>query len=316
MVSGVTFELNTLLSAQGGVATSADLRALGLTRDDVRRLVAEKTLIRLRRGTFIDGRTWTRAKPWERHALRGRAVQRATRDNPSLAVSHHSALALVDVALHGVDDKVHLVTTHGGQSRPGDVLVVHAGIPHAFVRQDAEGRRSVTPAMACLQVAATFGVEAGLVSTESALRQSLCSGDDLAEALRALGPVIGCRSSRRVVELAGSLSESAGESRCRWVFLALGLPAPVQQASIIDHTGRQVGRVDFLFAEQRVIVEFDGLGKYGDIRDVHAEKVREDELRALGYQVVRLTWAELARPDVVGYKIHAAFALARARQGA
>ncbi len=47
-----------------------------------------------------------------------------------------------------------------------------------------------------------------------------------------------------------------------------------------------------------MIVEFDGAVKYGDCGPdtLIAEKVREDRLRDLGYQVVRVCWADLARP--------------------
>lgn len=316
MVSVVNNVLRTLLTSQVGVASAADLHNLGLARVDVRRLVAGGDLVRIRRGAFVDGRAWRAAAPWERHGLRARAVQRTLGGTSPLALSHHSALVLDDVAVHGVDDRVHMVRTDGGRSRPGDVLTVHAGVPESFVQVHPDHGRAVVPALACLQVAAAFGAEAGLVATESALRKKRCSRDELVPALEAMGFVVGCRSARRVVELARPLSESAGESRCRWVFLSLGLPAPTQQAWIYDRGGVALGRVDFLFEEQRVVVEFDGRAKYAGIADVQREKAREDAMRALGYEVVRLTWADLAKPEVVGFKIHAAFARARSRRSA
>lgn len=69
-------------------------------------------------------------------------------------------------------------------------------------------------------------------------------------------------------------------------------------------------RVDFLFRGQRTVVEFDGLAKYRTPHDLRAEKVREDRVRTLGYEVVRLTWADLARPAEVHARIVAAFARA------
>ena len=63
-----------------------------------------------------------------------------------------------------------------------------------------------------------------------------------------------------------------------------------------------MGRVDFLFRAQRTIVEFDGLVKYGGADGRHAlieEKRREDQLRSLGYQVVRLIWRDLHDPSLV-----------------
>ena len=45
---------------------------------------------------------------------------------------------------------------------------------------------------------------------------------------------------------------------------------------------------------------------------LRAEKRREDALRALGDEVVRLTWDELANPRLVRHKILAAIARAEA----
>ena len=74
-------------------------------------------------------------------------------------------------------------------------------------------------------------------------------------------------------------------------------------------------RVDFLLGE-KVIVEFDGLMKYADAAGreaLAAEKQREDLLRSLGYEVVRLTWADLARPKRVEALIRSAMRRVEAR---
>jgi hypothetical protein len=112
--------------------------------------------------------------------------------------------------------------------------------------------------------AARFGVEAGLVSAEAALRCAATSPDALRTALEGLGAVTGGQRARRMVEVAAVLSESAGESRSRWLFIVLGPPDPQQQAEIRDRHGVLVARVAFLFGERRVVVEFDGMAKYTD----------------------------------------------------
>jgi len=45
-----------------------------------------------------------------------------------------------------------------------------------------------------------------------------------------------------------------------------------------------------------------------------AEKSREDRLRALGYEFVRLTWADLSRPATVERLMRLAVAQAAARR--
>ena len=54
--------------------------------------------------------------------------------------------------------------------------------------------------------------------------------------------------------------------------------------------------------------------KYTDPSALRREKVREDRLRELGYEVVRLTWADLDDPSLVARRLEAAFARARTRR--
>jgi very-short-patch-repair endonuclease len=93
------------------------------------------------------------------------------------------------------------------------------------------------------------------------------------------------------------------------------MPARWSQVRIVDGSGVVVARVDHL-VDERVVVEFDGLVKYAGAegRDaLAAEKAREDLLRSLGYEVVRLTWADLDRPQRVDALVRAARDRARAR---
>ena len=78
-----------------------------------------------------------------------------------------------------------------------------------------------------------------------------------------------------------------------------GFPPPVLQAELTASDGDFVARVDFLFPDERVVVEFDGETKYGDgpAEAVIAEKWREDRIRELGYIVVRVSWSDLAYRD-------------------
>lgn len=66
------------------------------------------------------------------------------------------------------------------------------------------------------------------------------------------------------MDLADARSESPGESRTRLLLGSLRLGTAVPQVEIRDAEGYLVGRVDFLYEQQRTIVEFDGLVKYGD----------------------------------------------------
>jgi very-short-patch-repair endonuclease len=95
--------------------------------------------------------------------------------------------------------------------------------------------------------------------------------------------------------------------------LAAGLPVR-SQVPIVQIGGAVLARVDFLVGGQ-VIVEFDGAVKYqtGDGTVLFQEKQREDRLRELGFEVVRVIWPELDQPGEVIGRVHAALARARTR---
>jgi len=110
-------------------------------------------------------------------------------------------------------------------------------------------------------------------------------------------------------------SESVGESRTRLVLVAAGLEVR-SQVKVVDR-GAILARVDLLVAG-RVVVEFDGAVKYADDasgRTLYTEKKREDRLRELGFEVVRVTWADLAHPEVVLQRVRAALVRAATRFG-
>ncbi|GAA5160800.1 type IV toxin-antitoxin system AbiEi family antitoxin domain-containing protein [Ornithinimicrobium tianjinense] len=322
--------VSTLLAAQHHVVTSDQLHGAGLTYENVVRLVDEGCLLRLRRSVYVDRDWWASSAPWDRHAVRARGYAMAlgataaaaaeetadavdARRAPGrLALSHHSALALQGAGLYGVDDLVHLCRIDGGRGHRSSGLMMHAPVrpEHTVV---VDGLRVVMPALACLQVAVLAGAEAGLVAADSLLRDGVVTREALTDArphlkARAAGPVVDL-----VLALADGRRESAGESRTAWLAHQLGLPPLVPQVVISEDDGSFVARVDFVVEGTRVVVEFDGMMKYTDPGTLAAEKLREDRLRELGYEVVRITWADLARPETVRRRIQAALDRAAAR---
>jgi very-short-patch-repair endonuclease len=91
------------------------------------------------------------------------------------------------------------------------------------------------------------------------------------------------------------------------------------QREIHGADGRLVARVDFLWPGQRTVGEFDGKIKYGRLLKpgqsldevLYDEKLREDALRDLGWQVVRWRWQDLHRHGVLRDRVLRAFARAR-----
>lgn len=296
------------LSAQGGLVTAIEAHSCGYTNVGLHRLVASGDLFRARSGCFVDGRLLHDAGPEKRHALTAGAVSRGYRQPH--AISHVSALVVLGLPLLNITaDVVHLTLTGPGRPRTLRGLRVHPELPDSVARQRHRDR-VVHPAIAIVQSAALAGVTAGVAAADAALHSGQVTKDELEIALRIarLGP--GRADARAALDLADGLAESPGESWARVLFVSLGLPKVEPQVVIRDRCGQFVGRVDFLFRAQRTIVEFDGLVKYAGAAGRQAlidEKRREDALRSLGYQMVRLTWRDLHNPALVKRLVREAF---------
>ncbi len=228
-----------------------------------------------------------------------------------MALSHHTALADLGLPLHETDPQmVHLTGRSGGRLGRRAGLWIHPSLA-APSFEKVGGVWRVRPAVAVVQTADVHGTDAGIVAADAALRSGAADREELQRALGVARLGRGRGDADLVVRCADGLSESPGESLARLLFIALGLPAPELQARVCAPEGLVVARVDFLFPEQRTIVEFDGAVKYEGADGRAAlvrEKRREDDLRALGYQVVRLTWSDLNQPHRVLDLLRAAFA--------
>lgn len=292
------------LASHGHLITTAELTRLGLDRNAVRRLVRSQQLERLRAGVLVGAAHWHELKPSQRHRVRAEAAL-ISKPAGTIALSHQSSLAMRDVPLFGVSDRTHTLLLHGARN--------HSTARHAFhvpVDKDQLGvcgeQWRVRDALAALQVADAYGVEAGPVSAD-ALAASGIQRAAFVEALKAGRFERGLARPRQVVELVDGRMESPGESRCRWLLQGLGFSEFEPQVTFRLDNGR-LARVDFYLRSQRTVIEFDGLVKYADNggNGLVAEKLREDGLRALGLEMVRLTWADLSRPAEVRAAIHAA----------
>ncbi|AMM30964.1 hypothetical protein SA2016_0263 [Sinomonas atrocyanea] len=118
----------------------------------------------------------------------------------------------------------------------------------------------------------------------------------------------------QVLDLASGASESVGESLSRALMWDLGFEMPELQVWIVKD-GRRIARVDYRWAQIRLVGEFDGLQKYlrsqklsgkSASQVVVEEKLREDEIRSTGERVVRWVWADLLEPARFAAILHRA----------
>jgi very-short-patch-repair endonuclease len=174
---------------------------------------------------------------------------------------------------------------------------------------------TVTPALAVVQHGLSAGAVAALVAADGVLHRGIATSADLRAATDL---VTGHPHSVGIADLlrgADGRHESPGETRLAYALRLQGVAATPQVAI---PGSRAV--VDFLLDEAPVVIEFDGRVKYGRDADepdpfghrrsreqvVWDEKRREDRLRELGYEVVRVIWSDLDSPRELAARIRRA----------
>ncbi|WP_350277180.1 type IV toxin-antitoxin system AbiEi family antitoxin domain-containing protein [Kribbella sp. HUAS MG21] len=308
--------LKVIADNQGGVFSRAQALASGYTPDQVVACLRAGYWVRLRRGQYAENVDVSHLPPWERarwaHRQRTHAAMNSLRSG-SVAASHQSALVLHGLPVWGLDlGLVHVSRVHG---RSGGVV---AGVQHHLGKLTPndltvlEGRLATTAGRAVLEAACTASFEAAVVGVDALLHAGGLNAADLHRLQEVIEFWPGSATARAALRFGDPLSESVGESRMRVFLYEYGFPTPVLQAEFRDRQGF-VGRVDFYFPAYGLVIEFDGLLKYGGAAaDVLVEeKRREDRLRALGLTVVRSVWSDLDHPATLAAALRRTFAAAR-----
>lgn len=161
----------------------------------------------------------------------------------------------------------------------------------------------VTPAArTVVDLARTTTLACALAAGDWALRQSLCSVEEIIETAATVPRRgRGRRTGILAAQLVDARAESPGESLSRARIYENGFPQPDLQVPLID-SGGEFGRGDFGWPG--LIGEFDGDRKYratGDAGDMASEDVvirekrREDRARQIGWGFARWGWTDALR---------------------
>lgn len=293
--------LAVVLAAQGGVVSSRDAARVQVSAIALDALVRSGELVRVRRGAYVLRELHDAGNPEERYRLRTMAILRT---RPTVdAASHHASVLMCGVDTHGVDLTVVDVIAKVKSPRVRRGLRTHPGVGLAAATTGIH--RVVQLPIALCQMVAGSGTIAAVCSMDDALHDKRVTTEQLRAAVDLL-PEQRRDAVNRAIELTDATCESVGETRTRFLLHDLGFSV-VSQHPITNAQGF-VGRVDFL-VEDLVVVEFDGLVKYGgqDGRAaLAAEKARESRIVDCGYEVVRLIWSDLNQPAEVARRIREA----------
>ncbi|WP_052111617.1 endonuclease domain-containing protein [Knoellia subterranea] len=306
-MSTLTGPLAALAAEHHGLVTAELTRARHISPSVVAAALRSEALHRIRPGIFVDHGVWEATQTSDKYTLLVRGVMLG---HPHWLASHHAGLALLGLPLFGLDlslvDVVAAVRT--SKRRPG--LHVHVATAEQRSLITDPTITSISAADACVLTAADHGLVSGVVAMDAALKRGMTTATALTSALESSHTRYGAGQARAAIAAIDPLCESPGETRTRLILMAAGLDVR-SQVSLKDARGF-IGRVDFLVGD-RVVVEFDGAVKYEGLEGKRAlmeEKQREERLRDAGFRVVRLTWADLSRPDRVVARVRAQLAAA------
>ena len=282
----------------------------------IRSAVRLGKLLALRRGVFAGRIAWDEADDRGRHLLLAQAAILATSGEPASACLGSAAIAHGFARLGQPARRIRLYRAKGGPWRDDQVAVLTCGLPPAHVT-DMDGLSVTTGARTVVDLARWVSFRGGVVIADSALRKGVARRE-MEQVTRDCVRWPGIRKAREVIKFADERAASPLESVSRVAFHELGLPAPELQVTLVwDDYGNPKFIVDFFWEDFGVIGEADGLLKYDDEErlSLRAEKLRQEELEAMGFIVVRWTWDDIwRRPEWVATRIRAAFAQASRRR--
>jgi very-short-patch-repair endonuclease len=284
--------VNELAARQHGAVGVRQLRALGISARARRTLVADRRLRLVAPGVVVAAGspdTWHRRLQVGLLALGSRAW-----------VSHEAA-----AALHGLDrttpDRVEFTVPRRIRLVPISGAIVHTTTDvGAHDVLTVAGFRCASATRTILDLAgAGAGADRLAAAIDSAIRLRLSAPLVLTERLAARrGP--GHHGVRLLDRL---LIDAGGETMLERMFLRLlrraGLPRPVTQRRIRSDV-HLVARVDFLYPQERIVIEVTGRLGHSAPADRGRDAQRRNELQDLGYAVYEYTWGDVnRRPDYV-----------------
>ena len=298
-----------------GIVSRADLGAAGLRPRDIARLRGVGSLTALARGWYAVGPI---PQEDERHISTVRAMLRSHEGRA--VAGHHSALLMLGLPTLGADRQVvRLSRRTPGPTNTTPRVRLGRAVPERLQRSE-----TVAPGLAVVQHGISVGPLSALVAADGALRLGLATREDLSEALDAVRQHPHTAGIEKLLKHADGRHESPGETRLGYALRLMAIRATPQ---VRLTSGRRTAIVDFLLDDAPVAIEFDGRVKYGRTADeadpfgrrrpaaevLWEEKRREDWVRELGYEMVRVVHSDLDEPRSLNARIRRAVSRAGAR---
>jgi very-short-patch-repair endonuclease len=281
-------EIARLASRHNRVVTRPQLVAAGLTRSAIAHRIAKHRLHRVHPGVYLLDEPGTAS----RITLFTAAVYAC---GAQALLSHQSAAELWEFAPDGgADIDVTVVARNPGTRRAG--VRIHR--PLVLDRRDVRVRRGVSvtsPARTALDIAMTASAPDLERLLATARVKRVLTDRDLVEVLARYPVHRACARLTAVLNRAGgpAFTRSDAERLMLSLMRRGRLPAPQVNARVHGF------EVDFLWPDQRLIVEVDGFAYHGDRDAFERDRDRDAALVAAGFRVIRVTWRKLVEEPLL-----------------
>jgi very-short-patch-repair endonuclease len=289
-----------LASKQRGVVSRAQLIAAGIHTDAIKLRARSGRLHPVHRGVYLVGHS----KPM--HGAREMAAVLAC--GPGAVASHVSAAHLLKLLPYPANPRPVDVTVPGGRD-PAKRAGIRIHCVELLDRRDTRRVHSIpitTPARTLLDLATVLPPYLLERTIAEAQVRRLATRRDLLDQLRRNRGRRGTRVLRHVLDLEGgpAFTRSRAERRLLKLVRAADLPTPETNARLHGY------EVDFLWRDQRLVVEFDSFRFHSPRARFERDRARDAALAAAGYTVIRVTWRQLVdTPELVVARIAGALAL-------
>ena len=267
---------------QHGLITRTQLLSLGLGPGAIQHRLRTGRLRRIHRGVYrVSG-----AAPIKPPA---RALAAVLACGPRAVASHRTAAGLWQLTEIDEQEAVHVTVLRSGPGhRPG--IRVHR--PRSLAEDEVAtvtGVPVTSPSRTILDLAGTLPSRQLEQMYALAVRRRLVGPSRLLQLLPRRAGRHGTPRLRHLLEAECSpaLTHSEAEERFLALIRAAGLPEPETNVLL----GRY--KVDFLWREQRLIVEIDGFAFHGSRTSFEGDRRRDADLHTAGWRVVRFTWRQL-----------------------
>jgi very-short-patch-repair endonuclease len=275
----------SLAGTQQGNVTRGELLDAGVSRHVIQRRLQAGELHRVHQGVYLAGHTALAPRALEAAALLA-CGERAV-------ISHRSAAYLWSL-IPARPDEVDVTIVGSNRRRRKGIRL------HFAARLDAQDLRAIdnlrvtAPARTIID----FAAEAEDDELEAAISEARAlkriTHGELERALERAGPRKGVGRVRALLraECDTGYTRSRAERLMRRLLRAAGLRQPLTNRPLLGYN------VDFLWPEQRLVVEVDGYQFHGHRDAFERDRKKDQVLTAAGYTVIRITWRQLTEEPI------------------